>query len=359
MDVDLFDYHLPPGQVAQEPAADRDSSRLMVLSRGEAPPIHSRFANLPELLLPGDLLVLNDTRVVRARLWARRKTGGRVELLVLPVPPGEAREGVQGEERDCFVRASRRPRPGETLLLPEDSEAEMLADHGDGRARLAFRGQAVNTLMEAHGEVPLPPYIHRRPDDPRAGHDHQRYQTVFARTPGAVAAPTAGLHFTRELLARVKKRGVDVATVTLHVGPGTFRPVTVQRAEDHHVEAEYFHLSPEAAAAVQRTRSRGGRVIACGTTVVRTLESRAAGDGSVNPGAGLCDLFIYPGHRFRVVDGLVTNFHLPRSSLLMLVSALAGREEVMSAYEQAVSAGYRFYSYGDAMFIPPQSRVAG
>ena len=357
MDVDLFDYHLPPGQVAQEPAASRDSSRLMVLAGGGEPPQDLQFADLPRLLLPGDLLVLNDTRVVRARLWGRRQTGGKVELLVLPAPPGEMSVGAQGEQRDCFMRASRRPRPGQCLLLPEGAEAEVLEDHGDGRARLVFRGQAVSALMEKHGDVPLPPYIHRRPHDPRTGLDHQRYQTVYAHTPGAVAAPTAGLHFTRELLAQVAQGGVEVATVTLHVGPGTFRPVTVQQAEDHHVEAEYFQVSPEAAAAVQRTRAGGGRVIACGTTVVRTLESRADDDGCVQPGSGSCDLFIYPGHRFRVVDGLVTNFHLPRSSLLMLVSALAGRERVMSAYQQAVAAGYRFYSYGDAMYIAPRSRV--
>jgi S-adenosylmethionine:tRNA ribosyltransferase-isomerase len=213
--------------------------------------------------------------------------------------------------------------------------------------------------MEKHGDVPLPPYIRRLPEDPRAEQDLQRYQTVFARARGAVAAPTAGLHFTRRLLDEVAARGVEVATVTLHVGPGTFRPVTADQAEDHRVDAEQFEVSPAAAAAIRRTRERQGRVIACGTTVVRTLESRAGDDGNVQPGAGLCDLYILPGHRFRVVDGLITNFHLPRSSLLMLVSALAGRERVLSAYHQAVAAGYRFYSYGDAMFIPPESRVSG
>lgn len=366
MDVGLFDYQLPPGQVAQEPAPDRDGSRLMVLNGKEGPAAHRRFADLPGLLLPGDLLVLNDTRVVPARLWARRKTGGRVELLVLPAlaagghAASERRhEGARGEERDCFLRASRRPRIGECLLLPDGCEAEMLADHGDGRARLRFEGLPVGTLMDRHGDIPLPPYIRRLPDDPRAGQDLRRYQTVFARAPGAVAAPTAGLHFTKRLLEEIVARGVEVATVTLHVGPGTFRPVTAEQAEDHRVEAEQFEVSREAAAAIRRTRERHGRVIACGTTVVRTLESQAGDDGCVQPGAGLCDLYILPGHRFRVVDGLITNFHLPRSSLLMLVSALAGRERVLSAYGQAVTAGYRFYSYGDAMFIPPEIRVSG
>jgi S-adenosylmethionine:tRNA ribosyltransferase-isomerase len=358
MDVALFDFHLPPGQVAQVPATDRDGSRLMVLPRDGQPPVHRQFFDLPELLQPGDLLVLNDTRVVRARLWARRPSGGKVELLVLPQVSVEGRENPAGEVRDCFIRASRRPRVGECLQLAGGNEAEMLADHGDGRGRLAFRGEPVRTLMAHHGDVPLPPYIRREEKDPRAAGDEERYQTVFAQAPGAVAAPTAGLHFTRRLLDSISRRGIEVTTVTLHVGPGTFRPVTVERAEDHQVDAESFHISPEAVAAVQETRARGGRVIACGTTVVRSLESQADPDGCIRAGSGLCDLFILPGHRFRVVDGLITNFHLPRSSLLMLVSALAGRERVLAGYHAAVSSGYRFYSYGDAMFIPPLEPVS-
>lgn len=363
MDVDLFDFLLPQEQVAQEPAARRDASRLMVLPRDQGGVRHHTFANLPDLLRAGDLLVLNDTRVVPARLGATRPSGGRVEILVLPeavADEGDAASAGEAAtastvERVCILRASHRPPQGETLALDGGGEATLLLDHGAGRALLRFAGAPLATIMEEHGSVPLPPYIRRAPGDTRRETDRQRYQTVFARSAGAVAAPTAGLHFTEELLAATARAGVEIAWVTLHIGPGTFRPVRVGQAEDHTVEAEYCVLPRATAEAVAATRRRGGRVIACGTTVVRTLEGRVADDGSVQPGAGLCDLFILPGYRFRVVDGMLTNFHLPRSSLVMLVSALAGRRRILDAYQVAVAEGYRFYSYGDAMLIQPGS----
>jgi len=351
MDVKLFDYPLPPERIAQEPAPLRDAARLLLLPRGQGGLSHHVFRDLPDLLRPGDLLVLNDTRVVPARLQGRRPTGGQVEILVLP---GREETGEPSpEERDCLLRASRRPRPGEWLLLPGGARARVLADHGDGRARLLFAGQPLARLLADHGAVPLPPYIKRETGDSRAGRDRVRYQTVFARHDGAVAAPTAGLHFTTELLDRLAAKGIETAWVTLHVGPGTFRPVTALHAEDHELDPEHSDLPGATATAVAAARARGGRVIACGTTVVRTLESRGDVGGVVHPGSGLCRLFILPGYRFRVVDGLITNFHLPCSSLLMLVSALGGRERVLNAYAAAIAAGYRFYSYGDAMFLAP------
>ena len=360
MDVRLFDYPLPPERIAQEPVAHRDSARLLLLPRDHGPLSHHVFKDLPDLLEAGDLLVLNDTRVVPARLQGRRPSGGQVEVFILPgrEEQGEAPAGEQWE-RDCFLRASRRPKPGESLLLPAGATARVLGDHGDGRARLLFTGQPPARLLAEHGSVPLPPYIKRKAGDPRAAQDRVRYQTVFARREGAVAAPTAGLHFTQALLDRLAAGCVETAWVTLHVGPGTFRPVTAPHAEDHRLDPEQFVLPPATAAAVAATRARGGRVIACGTTVVRTLESRSNPEGVVSPGAGLCKLFILPGYRFNVVDGLLTNFHLPCSSLLMLVSAMGGRERVLDSYMEAIAAGYRFYSYGDAMFMaPPPTRAA-
>ncbi len=360
MDVKLFDYPLPTERIAQEPMVHRDASRLLLLPRDHGPLSHHVFKDLPDLLQAGDLLVLNDTRVVPARLKGRRPSGGQVEIFVLPgdEEQGEVEAGKQWE-RDCFLRASRRPKPGESLLLPGGTTARVLVDHGDGRARLLFAGLSPARLLGEHGSVPLPPYIKRDAGDPRTAQDEVRYQTVFARREGAVAAPTAGLHFTEGVLDRLGARGVETAWVTLHVGPGTFRPVTASRAEDHRLDPARFVLPPETAAAVAATRARGGRVIACGTTVVRTLESRSDAQGVVSPGAGLCELFILPGYRFKVVDGLLTNFHLPCSSLLMLVSAMGGRERVMDSYLEAIAAGYRFYSYGDAMFLaPPPARAA-
>ncbi len=348
-----FDFDLPDDRIAQEPAP-RGESRLLVL---DAPPgaesRHRRITDLPELLHPGDLLVVNDTRVIPARLFGRRliprvggaeggeaEEGGRVELLLVE-PTGEA-----PHEWTALARPGKKARPGTRLRFGEELEGEVVARLGDGRHRVRF-SEEVEPHLDRLGHVPLPPYIKR---EDRA-EDRERYQTVFAARPGAVAAPTAGLHFTPELLGRLAERGVEVARVTLHVGVGTFKPVTAALVHEHVMDEERFEVPEATAAAVAETRRRGGRIVAVGTTTVRTLESAAEEDGSVTAGAGRTGLFIYPGYRFRVVDVLLTNFHLPRSTLLMMVSAFAGRERVLAAYREAVEAGYRFYSYGDAMLL--------
>lgn len=336
-----FDYSLPESAIAQRPA-ERGTSRLLVLdAEGEAR--HRRVADLPGLLRPGDLLVVNDTRVIPARLFARRLPGGgKMELLLT--------EKLAGEEWLALARPGRRAHPGTRLEIDGELGAEILERRPDGQVRLVFSSQGFSSPIEPHlerlGHVPLPPYIHR-PDD-RA--DLGDYQTVFARHPGAIAAPTAGLHFSPELLGRLEAAGIERTAVTLHVGIGTFKPVGAEEVEAHVMESERYAISDEAAAAIARARARGGRVVAIGTTVVRTLETAAiAGGGVVVAGDGRSELFIRPGFPFRAVDGLLTNFHLPRSTLLMLVSAFAGRERVLAAYVEALERGYRFYSYGDAM----------
>ena len=332
-----FHFELPREQIAQEPPARRGDSRLLALQGGRT--LDLGFRDFPDLLRPGDLLVLNDTRVVPARLFGvKAGTGGRVELLV---------ERVLDEERALVhLRASKAPRPGSRLELEGGVRAEVLGRRGE-LYELRFPGpEPVLALLERHGHVPLPPYIERTDQD----RDRERYQTVYARAPGAVAAPTAGLHFSEAMLETLEDMGVQTATVTLHVGAGTFQPVRAERVEEHRLHAERVSVGPEACAAVGAARARGGRVIAVGTTVVRALESAAAG-GGLEPLAGETRLFIYPGYRFRVVDALLTNFHLPGSSLLMLVCAFGGYERVMAAYRHAVEAGYRFFSYGDAMWL--------
>ena len=326
-----FDYDLPEESIAQEPAP-RGESRLLVLD-AEGPDRHRRVRDLPRLLRAGDLLVLNDTRVIPARLFGQREGGGggRMEVLLI--------EKADDVEWEALVRPGRRAKPG-TVLRFEELSAEVMEKRED-RYRLRF-SEPIEPHLERLGHVPLPPYI-RRPDREA---DRERYQTVYARNPGAVAAPTAGLHFTEAILEEVAAAGIGVARVTLHVGIGTFRPVSAERVEDHRMDRERYEVSEETAEAIRRTRESGGRIVAVGTTVVRTLESSGGEAGS-----GSTELFITPGYRFRVVDVLLTNFHLPRSTLLMLVSAFAGRERVLAAYEEAVRAGYRFYSYGDAMLV--------
>jgi len=341
-----FHYDLPPEAVAQEPAEPRDSARLLRLDRRAGPPPAPCFRDLPALLAPGDLLVFNDTRVLPWRLVGSRPTGGRVECLIL---------GLAGAQGEGFFRPSRRLRVGD-LLSMEGGVLELLlaARRGQGKWTFTLRapsGADPAELLDAVGRPPLPPYIRRADQDPRTPRDRERYQTVYASRPGAVAAPTAGLHFTPALLAALEEAGIASTRLTLHVGPGTFLPVTAGRVEDHRMHSEWLEVPPAAAQAVADARARGGRVVAVGTTSVRALESRAAGDGRVEPGSGWTEIFIHPGYNFRVVDALVTNFHLPESTLLMLVAAFAGRERVLECYAQAVRRGYRFYSYGDAMLV--------
>ncbi|MCS7220075.1 MAG: tRNA preQ1(34) S-adenosylmethionine ribosyltransferase-isomerase QueA [Anaerolineae bacterium] len=334
-----FDYELPPELIAQTPIEPRDSSRLLVVHRKSGAFEHRVFRDLGDYLRPGDLLVCNDSRVIPARLHGRKPTGGRVEVLLL----------ARRDERiwQALMRG-KGLRPGARVYI-EDAEgsevavATIVAEEADGARTIEF-DRPITPLLPQVGEVPLPPYIHEPLRDP------ERYQTVYARVAGSVAAPTAGLHFTPELIARLQAMGVGFAFVTLHVGLGTFRPVQAEEVEAHQMHAEWAMLSAEVAEQIRATRSAGGRCVAVGTTVVRVLET-AALRGELAPFSGWTDLFITPGFSFQVVDAMITNFHLPRSTLLMLVSAFAGRELILRAYQEAIRLRYRFYSFGDAMLL--------
>lgn len=332
-----FDFDLPASSIAQHPAP-RGTARLLVLNR-TGPARHRLVGALPDLLEPGDLLVVNDTRVIPARLFALRPgTTGRVELLLV--------DKVTQDTWLALLKPGRRARPGTRLELEgtQGLGVEIAEKLGDGRHVVRF-DEPIEPHLETIGHVPLPPYV-KRPDGVA---DRELYQTVFARHAGAIAAPTAGLHFTTGLLMRLAEKGVQQTSVTLHVGIGTFKPVTATLAHEHRMEAERWEITPEAAEQILATKARGGRIVAVGTTVVRTLESAASGPGGLAAGAGSTELFIRPGYQFQLVDVLLTNFHLPRSTLLMLVCAFAGRERVLTAYKEAIDCGYRFYSYGDAM----------
>ncbi len=334
-----FYYDLPEELIAQTPLEQRDASRLMVLDRNTGKTEHRRFYELPELLCPGDCLVLNDSRVLPARLFGKRPTGGAVEVLLLT---------DKGEKCwECLVRPGKKARPGDTLTFGDgELTAEILEvlEGGNRLIRFDYRGIFMETL-ERLGRMPLPPYIHEELKDA------ERYQTVYSRELGSAAAPTAGLHFTPELLEKIRERGVDLAFVTLHVGLGTFRPVKEEEIEDHDMHSEFCVITEDAAQKVNAAKKRGGRIVSVGTTSLRTLESFADERGFLKPSSGWTDIFIYPGYKFKCVDALITNFHLPESTLLMLVSALAGREHILSAYHEAVREKYRFFSFGDAMFI--------
>ncbi len=339
-----FDFVLPPELVAQEPAAERSAARLLD-GRG-AVPVDRVFHQLPGLLAPGDLLVFNDTRVIKARLYGRKASGGVVEALVERVLPGPDSQVL------AHVRASKSPPVGSLIRFADAFDAEVLGRGGPDASlfRLRLDGDPM-ALLEAHGHVPLPPYIHRDGEGRDESHDARRYQTVFAARPGAIAAPTAALHFDEALLAALQVRGVQTARVTLHVGAGTFQPVRGERLDEHRMHSERYEVDASTVAAVQAAKARGGRVWAVGTTSVRALESAARETGRLQPSEGETDIFITPGFEFRVVDVLITNFHLPRSTLMMLVSAFAGHAQVMALYRHAVEARYRFFSYGDAMLL--------
>lgn len=354
-----YEYELPQELVAQTPARRRVMARLLVLGRGSGEMSHEGIWRLPRLLDAGDLLVLNNTKVVPARMWAYKPTGGRVEVLLLS-PGTPVRRGPDGsEDHQVLLRAHRALHEGQVLTLagPGDAgkddgtqrgESLTLLQKGDkGRWLVSLEGSGLRVAAR-YGDVPLPPYI-RRPDGPGQD-DAQRYQTVYADQPGAVAAPTAGLHFSPELLRALQRRGVEIARLTLHVGYGTFAEPSAKDLAAGRLHAEWVRVGDEVSQAVARTKQHGGRVIAVGTTAMRALEWRAK-DGGVQPGEGWCDLLINEGHEFKVADGMLTNFHLPRTTLLMLVAALAGREPVLAAYREAVKRSYRFYSYGDAMLI--------
>ncbi|MCB5376087.1 tRNA preQ1(34) S-adenosylmethionine ribosyltransferase-isomerase QueA [Flavonifractor plautii] len=335
-----FDFYLPEELIAQTPLERRDASRLLVLDKETGATRHMHFFDLPTLLRPGDCLVLNDSRVLPARLLGHREpTGGAVEVLLL-IDRGD-------KVWECLVRPGRKLKPGTRLSFGDGSlkaEVVEVCEGGNRLVRFEYEGIFLETL-ERLGKMPLPPYIKAELNDP------ERYQTVYSRAVGSAAAPTAGLHFTRALLEQVQEMGVKVCYVTLHVGLGTFRPVKEEEITDHEMHSEYCMISAETAETINRTKREGGRVICVGTTSCRTIESWAAEDGTLKECAGWTNIFIYPGYRFKALDCLITNFHLPESTLIMLVSALAGREHVLAAYKEAVEQRYRFFSFGDAMFI--------
>ena len=338
MDISDFDYDLPEERIAQTPLEPRDSARLMVLHPKEHTIEHRHFYELGDFLRSGDVLIFNDTRVIPARLiGARSQTGGKVEVFLL--------RQIDKDQWVVLVKPGKKARVGSVIQFGDELSCEIIADTDFGGRIVRFIYHGIfEEILDRLGSMPLPPYIHEKLED------RERYQTIYSRVKGSAAAPTAGLHFTENLMERLHEQGIQFGFITLHVGLGTFRPVHVDVIEDHVMHSEYYSITPEAAAAVNRAKEEGRRIVAVGTTSVRTLES-AAEKGRLKAGAGKTNIFIYPGYTFRIVDALVTNFHLPESTLLMLISALSDREHILKAYETAVREKYRFFSFGDAMFI--------
>ena len=338
LSTDMFDYELPKEFIAQTPAEPRDHSKLLVYERQTDAVRHRHFYNLPEYLRAGDVLVINETRVLPARLMGRRETGGVIELLLL-----------NRREKDIWetlARPGRRIRPGDRLVFSEGLSADVLESLEDGGRLVLFNYDGVfEEILDALGQMPLPPYITERLEN------KERYQTVYSKETGSAAAPTAGLHFTPELLNKIREMGVKIVPVLLHVGLGTFRPVKVRDVAEHKMHSEYYSLSPQAADAINKAKASGGRIISVGTTSTRVLETVCGEDGVIRARTGWTDIFIYPGYKFKCVDCLITNFHLPQSTLLMLVSAFCSREKILEIYEEAKKEDYRFFSFGDAMLI--------
>jgi S-adenosylmethionine:tRNA ribosyltransferase-isomerase len=347
-DIEEYNYELPPQLIAQVPAARRDYARLLVVDRQQRSFADRHFFELPELLKTGDLLVVNDTRVVAAKLFGQKESGGRVEILVLEFPAANSDDAG----RTCLLKAAKAPREGAVIHLDGGVAGRVKKVLGNGRVRMTFSGpRPIDELLEEAGHMPLPPYIKRRRNSAYAGLDRERYQTIFADKRAAVAAPTAGLHFTEDLIEKLNAAGIGVASITLHVGYGTFKPVRSNDIRQHTLGQEAYHIAPQTAAEIKKTRENGGRVVAVGTTVVRTLETAAGSEGHVKPGSGWSNLLITPGFSFKAIDAMITNFHLPKSSLLFLVAAFAGLNFIKEAYYRAVERKFRFYSYGDAMLI--------
>jgi len=351
--LQAYNYTLPPENIAQHPEDSRENSRLLILNKKTAKREHGYFHNIIDLLNSGDLLVVNNTKVFPARLYGKKESGGKVEVFLLSYPvETEVDNEIKQAEVTALIKSSKRPKPGTTLFLGPDLEAEVLEllDGGKVKIKLSYSlGKDLSAILEKHGQVPLPPYISRT--EGSTEEDRERYQTVYAKKPGAVAAPTAGLHFSEKLLQDLQNKGVNSTQITLHVGHGTFAPVRCEDIREHKIHQEYVSVSAASANMINRTRKAGGKIWAVGTTTVRTIEFMTDHDGQVVAGNDWCGLYIIPGYTFKVVDNLITNFHLPESSLLFLVSALCGRESLMETYQEAIRMGYRFYSYGDAMAI--------
>lgn len=346
-----YDYELPPGLIAQQPAAPRDCSRLLMLDRKSGRLSHHTFNAIGTLIDQADVLVVNNTKVVPARLFGKKETGGKVEVLILDFAQRRQSDPNPGAVVcDCLIKASKRPKPGNGLCFEGGLKGEILHIEEDIVTIRFDSNNGFEQALHQIGKTPLPPYIKRTRHN-RLSDDHTAYQTVYASESGAVAAPTAGFHFTQALLAQLRAQGVKIIEITLHVGYGTFLPVRVSDIRAHRMHTEWFSISPQAEHSINFYKENGHRIVAVGTTCARTLEYAAQSNGRVKAGQGLCDLFIYPGYSFQVIDALITNFHLPKSTLLMLVSAFAGREKILSAYQEAVYQKYRFFSYGDAMLI--------
>ena len=347
-----YNYDLPPELIAQKPAMERDRSNLLVLDRHTGRLSHHVFSDLDRILRSNDILVINDTEVIPARLHGRKNTGGKVEILISDYVGGCSIDTEPGQFIcECLVKSAKSLKPGTRLYFEQGLKAEVM-EHRNGTYIIRFHtGDDFEDLLYRIGEVPLPPYIKRSAEKDIEYDDRASYQTVYAADRGAVAAPTAGLHFTVELLKKIESRGIEIVPITLHIGYGTFSPVRVSDIRKHKIHSERYSIPQASADRINTARSAGKRIVAVGTTCIRTLEYASNENGELLQGSGRCDLFIYPGYRFKVVDAMVTNFHLPKSTLLMLVSAFAGREKILNAYREAIRRRYRFYSYGDAMFI--------
>ncbi len=347
--IDDYNYELPDQLIAQQPIAQRDGSRLLVLNRSGMNLSHRKFYEIETLLEPSDVLVLNNTKVIPGRLQGRKETGGKTEILILNYAKNSDKEAHPKERMyQCLVKTSKSPKLGTRLVFEGNLTAEVVAGC-NGIFTIRFYCETdFEDLLERIGQMPLPPYIRRSGEEPK---DRTSYQTVYAKHAGAIAAPTAGLHFTPKLLDRLEAKGITILYVTLHVGYGTFSPVRVSDIREHEMHSEWYSISSETASDINRAKAAGRKIVAVGTTGVRTLEYNTGPDGRLLPGSGACDLYIYPGFQFKMVDAILTNFHLPKSTLLMLVSAFAGREQILSAYQAAIEKRYRFYSYGDAMLI--------
>lgn len=349
--IQHYDYDLPEHLIAQKPLAQRDRSKLLFLCKATGERSHHQFYELGDFLASSDLLVLNNTKVIPARLIGTKATGGKAELLILNYPGEHGQQkGVRELVCQCLIKTSKRPQIGTPFFFDHSLKAEVIGiSNGIYTIRFSYKDDFERLLYQL-GRVPLPPYI-KRDDDNSAFDDQTSYQTIYASERGAVAAPTAGLHFTKTLLEKIKQKGVPIVTITLHVSYGTFLPVRVADIRQHKMHAESYVISEKTAAHINHAKAGGGRIVAVGTTCVRTLEYATNESGYVSPGSGECDLFIYPGYRFSIVDAMITNFHLPQSTLLMLVSAFAGRENILESYREAIQHQYRFFSYGDAMLI--------